>query len=44
LTISRAIKLFSDHHLIEQLTTATKTDVVVDLIRSAEARLKVPTT
>ncbi|MGZ8832620.1 MAG: helix-turn-helix domain-containing protein [Thermoanaerobaculia bacterium] len=44
LTISRAIKLFSDHHLIEQLTTATNTDAVVDLIRSAEARLTVPTT
>jgi len=44
LTISRAIKLFADHHLIGQLTTATSTDEVVGLIRSAEARLTVPTT
>jgi excisionase family DNA binding protein len=43
LTISRAIKLFADHHLIEHLTTATNTGAVVDLIRSAEARLTVPT-
>jgi len=43
LTISRAIKLFSDHHLIEQLTNARNTEAVVHLIRAVEARLTVPT-